>query len=208
MARAPSETRQNLIETANQLIWRESYNSVSVDEICATANVKKGSFYHFFPSKADLALATMDWCMQQTIAEYDDIFSPRRHPIERFDKMADLLYEKQEEKRQEHGQVCGCPFITLGSELASQDAAIGDKVRNICAQKLTYYESALRDLVAYGEISPATDIKLKAEEIFAFIIGQLMMARINNDLSFIRDSLKNGLRDLVGVKAHIKRAAS
>lgn len=208
MARGSSDTRQNLIETANELIWLDSYNSVSVDEICASANVKKGSFYHFFPSKADLALATMDWCMQQTIAEYDDIFSPRRHPIERLDLMADLLYEKQEEKRKEHGQVCGCPFITLGSELAAKDKAIGEKVRNICAQKLAYYESALRDLIAYREIDPTTDVKLKAEEIFSFIIGQMVMARINNDLSFIRDNMKSGLRDLVGIKEHIKKAAS
>lgn len=208
MARAPSETKQKLIETANQLIWRDSYNSVSVDEICATAGVKKGSFYHFFPSKADLALTTMDWCMQQAIAEYDDIFSARRHPIERFEVMAQYLYEKQEEKRLEYGQVCGCPFVTLGSELAAQDAAIGEKVRDICAKKLTYYESALRDLIAYGEIDPATDIKLKAEEIFAFVVGQLMMARIKNDLGFIRDNMQKGLKDLVGIHQKFERVAS
>lgn len=208
MGRAPSETRQKLIETANELIWRESYNSVSVDEICAKAGVKKGSFYHFFPSKADLALTTMDWCMQDTIEEYDDIFSPKRHPVERFDLMADLLYEKQEEKRREVGQVCGCPFITLGSELAAQDEAIGEKVRNICAQKLTYYESALRDLIACGEIDKTTDVKLKAEEIFAFVVGQLMLARIKNDLGFIQSHLKGGLRDLVGIKAAIEAVAS
>ncbi|GJM03529.1 MAG: TetR family transcriptional regulator [Rhodomicrobium sp.] len=208
MARAPSDTRQNLIETANELIWLESYNSVSVDDICAKANVKKGSFYHFFPSKADLALATMEYCMQQTIADYDDIFSPRRHPIERLDQMADYLYEKQEKMRIEHGQVCGCPFITLGSELAAKDEAIGEKVRDICAKKLTYYESALRDLIAYKEIDPTTDVKLKAQEIFAFIVGQIILARIKNDLSFIRHSLKSGLRDLVGIQQKVENVAS
>ncbi len=39
---------------------QNAYHAVSVDEICTRANVKKGSFYHFFDSKMNLALQTMD----------------------------------------------------------------------------------------------------------------------------------------------------
>ena len=60
MARPDNGTRQKLIETAKNLIWTSSYGAVSVDDICRTANVKKGSFYHYFPSKQDLALAAME----------------------------------------------------------------------------------------------------------------------------------------------------
>lgn len=56
MGRAPTNTKTKLIETATDLIWRDSYGSVSVDDICAQTGVKKGSFYHYFPSKAHLAL--------------------------------------------------------------------------------------------------------------------------------------------------------
>ncbi|MCW2286501.1 AcrR family transcriptional regulator, partial [Rhodoblastus acidophilus] len=54
------ETKRRLIAAALELIWRSSYGSVSVDDICKAADVRKGSFYHFFPSKADLAVAAMD----------------------------------------------------------------------------------------------------------------------------------------------------
>ncbi|HSG31720.1 MAG TPA: TetR/AcrR family transcriptional regulator, partial [Thermodesulfobacteriota bacterium] len=44
-------TKEKLIDSAIQLLGTRSYNSVGVQELCEHAEVKKGSFYHFFPSK-------------------------------------------------------------------------------------------------------------------------------------------------------------
>ena len=199
MGRIPTDTKQKLLETATDLIWRESYNAVSVDEICKQAGVQKGSFYHYFPSKAHLALETMDSCMQETKVHYDDMFSPDRPPLQRFSLMAQYVIDQQKEISAQLGHVCGCPFATLGSELAAQEAEIGDKITDICAKKSAYYQSALRDLVAEGLIDPDTNIEVKANEIFAFIIGQLIMARIQNDLKFMEENLERALFDLIGV---------
>jgi TetR/AcrR family transcriptional repressor of nem operon len=54
------DTRQRIINAAQALIYQRSYNEVGVQEICDHAKVQKGSFYHFFPSKSDLALAVLD----------------------------------------------------------------------------------------------------------------------------------------------------
>ncbi len=205
MTKPVNETKQKLINTAIELIWSESYNAVSVDEICRKADVKKGSFYHFFPSKAHLALETMDSCMNETKLHYDDIFSATRPPLERFELMVKYVVDQQKEISAELGHVCGCPFATLGSELASQDQEIGKKITDICAKKTAYYESALRDLVSEGVIDVDTDVKLKANEIFGFIIGQLIMARISNDLKFIEDNLERALFDLLGIKKPFRK---
>ncbi|MGH1406536.1 MAG: TetR/AcrR family transcriptional regulator [Rhodomicrobiaceae bacterium] len=200
MGRPPTNTKLRLLETAHELIWRNSYGSVSVDGICEKANVKKGSFYHYFPSKADLAMASIDWWMTNTIPFLDDIFSPSRHPIDRFTLLIDFIYEKQEDMRIEFGQVCGCPFITIGSELAAQDEIIGAKISAITQQKMTYYQNALRDMIAMGLIDEKTNVELKAEEIYAFITGNMMLARIKNDLKFMKTSLKPSLMNLIGVE--------
>ena len=123
MTSKPTDTKSKLIATATELIWRNSYHAVSVDGICAEAGVKKGSFYHFFPSKSDLALATIDAGLEHIKADYDDIFSPARPASERFDRLVDHLIEMQQEKLALHGYVCGCPLATLGSELAPEDGA-------------------------------------------------------------------------------------
>lgn len=196
---ATKDTRLKLIETASALIWSESYNAVSVDEICRKTGVKKGSFYHFFPSKAHLAMAAMDHTMEEMMHSYDKIFSATRPPLERIKLMVQHVVKVQTEISEELGHVCGCPHATLGSELAA-DIEIGAQIAAISKKKAAYYKSALRDLIAEGQISPDTNVDVKANEIFAFIIGQLVMARINNDLDFIKNYLEKGLLDLIGIK--------
>lgn len=200
MGRTQTGTRQKLIDTGNELIWRNSYAAVSVAEICTKAGVQKGSFYHFFPSKADLALTIMDSCMQEIIPRYDDIFSAKHPPIERLTKMVDYVYEMQLEKQQEYGHVCGCPMLTLGSELSSKEDTIAIKIEEVCSLKLTYYESTLRDLIAQGAIDSDTNVEIKAQEIFSLIVGQLFLARMKNNLNFIKNDLKNTILELIGIK--------
>ena len=60
MGRSPTNTKEKILQSANDLIWQSSYGAVSVDDICATAGVKKGSFYYYFSSKAELAITVMD----------------------------------------------------------------------------------------------------------------------------------------------------
>lgn len=54
------ETRNRIIETANLLFSKNGYDATGVAEICQAANVSKGAFYHHFPSKQALFLATME----------------------------------------------------------------------------------------------------------------------------------------------------
>lgn len=51
-----SSAREQLIEAATALIMQRGYASTGVDDVCAAAGASKGSFYHHFKSKEDLAL--------------------------------------------------------------------------------------------------------------------------------------------------------
>ncbi|MAK64142.1 MAG: hypothetical protein CMF75_05265 [Maricaulis sp.] len=53
--------RKALYEAAVQLIERDGYDAVSVDQIVAIAGVAKGTFFNHFPGKADLLA---DWYRQ------------------------------------------------------------------------------------------------------------------------------------------------
>src|ERR1700704_5357373 len=107
MPQAVSDTKQKLIDTALELIWKSSYGSVSVDDICKTAQVKKGSFYHFFPSKVNLAISAMEETYKTMKPRYDGIFSPETAPVKRFERLADFIYEFQSQAAAKYGKVCG-----------------------------------------------------------------------------------------------------
>src|SRR6187402_1253199 len=92
-----SDARERLIDSMVELIWIGSYGSTSVDSICERAGVKKGSFYHFFPSKTDLALAAIDHAFAEARAILDGIYSPVNAPLERLRKHAVHEVEMQTE---------------------------------------------------------------------------------------------------------------
>ena len=50
------ETKKRLLETVIELIKEKGYANVSVRDICRTAEVSSGSFYHHYPSKEALVL--------------------------------------------------------------------------------------------------------------------------------------------------------
>ena len=51
MQHRSEETRNKIIEAANQLFSKTGYDATGVAEICQAAGVSKGAFYHHFPTK-------------------------------------------------------------------------------------------------------------------------------------------------------------
>lgn len=202
-----TDTKQRLIDTALELIWKSSYGSVSVDDICKAADVKKGSFYHFFPSKVDLAVAAMEETVRKTQPSYDEAFSSRYSPVERIRRFADFMTGMQVDVARQYGHVCGCPCASLGSEMAVQEKEIRDKFEQVNYRRARYFESTLRDMVADGTLPRNTDIAAKVQELSAYLLGQLLLARIQNDLSSLKRDLKPGLLRLLGIEGETKKAA-
>jgi TetR/AcrR family transcriptional regulator, transcriptional repressor for nem operon len=200
MGHVTTGTKQKLIETALKLLWTHSYGSVSVDDICKDAGAKKGSFYHFFPSKAELAIAAMEENYQNSKSSYDEIFSADKDPVARFESLADFLYAEQSKAAAKYGHVCGCPCASLGSEIAGQEEGIRTKFEEFSRRLERYYENALRDMVAEGLLPDSTNVKSLAQEIFTYILGQLMHARIQNNLQYLKQELKPGLLRILGVE--------
>ena len=185
MAR-PSQTKENLIKAATDLIWENSYGATSGDDICARAEVRKGSFYHFFESKAHLAIATIDAAWAVMLPVLNEIFSPLTPPLERFERHAALMLQCQEKRLAETGHVCGCPLATLGSEVGTQDELIRAKVAEIFDHHLCFYESAISDAARAGLID-GSDAAFKAKTLQAYMQGACTQARVLNDLSPVRN---------------------
>lgn len=207
MSPLKTNTKERLVATAMDLIWKSSYGSVSVDDICKAASVNKGSFYHYFPSKIDLAIAAMQEAYEQFRPIMDEIFSSSIPPIQRFERYVQVGYEMQKEIAEEHGMVCGCPFVSLGSEMAPQDEAIRSKTDEIIGIHQKYYETTLRDMVALGLLPGDTDISAKARKIYTFVMGQLMLARIQNSLEPMERDFESGLFRMIGIQQNAQEAA-
>ena len=190
-----SDARERLLEAAIDLIWRSSYGSVSVDDICAQAGVKKGSFYHFFKSKDDLVVAAVDHHWNTMRPELDRIFSASVPPLERLHMLTEHCYQKQAEVKSQTGFVPGCPFASIGCETSSHQSMICSTVQDICTGYKRYLESTIRDAQAQGRIKGGDPADL-AEALFAYMEGVLTQARIQNDPHVIQGMYRGALKFL------------
>src|SRR6266436_4659708 len=196
-----SHAKEKLHQVASDLIWDNTYVSVSVNQICQRANVHKGSFYHFFRTKADLAIAACERRWQETQPELDRIFSPQVPPLERLYRWCDYIQRTQREKARKYGHVGGDPYASLGVELAAQDEKVRIKVEELIERTTKFIERAIAEAIREGLIS-GNDPKASARQVCSYTLGLLLQARIRNDLDVLRD-LQATVITLVGVKEQV-----
>lgn len=195
-----SDANVRLMDAALALMWEESYGAVTIDDICRRAHVKKGSFYYFFQSKADLAVAALERMWEtEWKPQLDRQFSSSTDPITRLTDYLRGIYEKQVAVKKAHGKVLGCPVCSVGSEISTQEVDVNAKIREIFARKRRYYESTIRDAVAEGLIKPC-DAAEKAIALAGLIEGIVSQARIMNDPEIARSLPAMGL-ELLAAKA-------
>jgi len=186
------------MEAAMDLMWQNSYGAASVDAICERAGAKKGSFYYFFKSKSELAAAALeaDWNKKKT--EMDSMFSPTVPPLERLDRYFDFVHGRLAELQQKCGSILGCPYVSVGSEVSTQDPIVRETIDKIMDRKMKYFISAVRDAAAQ-ELIDAPNPEAKARALFACYQGTVAQARIQNDIELLRE-FKDVARTVLGVK--------
>lgn len=202
-----SDADERLKAAALDLMWEESYGAITIDDICKRADVKKGSFYYFFESKAALAVAALEkmWT-DDWKPKLDARFSPSIEPLDRIKGYLESMYSNQCLLKKNTGKVLGCPVCSVGSEVSTQEIDVSAKVRELVGRKRRYLESSIRDAVADGVIEPC-DPAQKAMAIFCMIEGAVSQARIMNDPEPLR-SLPAMALELLRVKNLAGVAAS
>ena len=180
------DTRQRLLDTAEKLFYARSYEDVGVQEICREAGVKKGSFYHFFPSKRDLTLAILEvsWkrYRETMLAQ---VFARDIPPLKRIERLLDSQYRHHKAVKEATGQVMGCPYGNLAGEMSTQDEVIRERLKRIFRDLEAPIEEVLDEAMAAGDLAEL-DSRATAGAMVAYLEGLTLMAKTWNDPEIVR----------------------
>ncbi len=191
-----SDTKENLINSAIELIGTRSYNAVGVQELCEHAGVKKGSFYHFFPSKRDLTLEALDLIWKKFKEEtLDPVFNSNASTLDKFETLLRVSYEHQSDMKDCKGCVTGCGFGNLALELSTQDEGIRKKIEVIFCEWTKYMERIIVQAVKEGVLPPETDPAATSQAMVAYIEGMTLLGKTFND-PFMLKRLGEGVLQL------------
>lgn len=194
MEHAPKQksTRDRILEVTIELMWRQSYGTVSVDQICQVAKIQKGSFYHYFPSKVDVTVEAFERLWQDKRPLFDKVFSPALPPMERLNQYCNLAYELQKGLADKYGKVLGCPYMSCGNELSTQEEKVRLKIEEMFNRSAKYFESLLRDAAVEG-LTAVDDLVNTSHEMLSYICGVMYQAKLKNDAEIIKRELRPGL---------------
>ncbi len=202
-----SDARERLIDAAGELWHTRSYADVGVSEICDHAGVQKGSFYHFFSSKRDLALAVIDeeWRVHG-LGQMAPLLTGPLPPLERLTVFLERGLEEQLQLKQATGATVGCSFGNLVVELATVDDVLRERLAELFDDWAGLLQRALDDAVAAGDL-PEIDTWQAARAVLAFIEGLGVLIKAKDDPLAAADLLPLALRLAGADPARIPRTA-
>ena len=83
------DSKARLLDAAIKVVRTKGYNATHVEDVCAEAGVTKGSFFHHFKSKDDLALAALERWKEATGTLFAN--APYHQPADPLDRILAYL---------------------------------------------------------------------------------------------------------------------
>src|SRR5215831_6130691 len=105
-------TRDQIIEAADQLFYRNGYEHTSFSDIADTVQISRGNFYHHFKSKDEILDAVINRRLANTRQMLDRWEVESEHPIDRIRSFINILVTNRTKIKR-----YGCPVGTLCAEL-------------------------------------------------------------------------------------------
>jgi AcrR family transcriptional regulator len=164
-------TREQIIETANNLLIERGFNGFSYKNIAELMCIKTSSIHYHFPTKTDLGIAIIQ--MHRDILEQVVNESDKKTPLEKMNRL--FLYYKQlaAEKKV-------CIVGSLTSDINTLDGPLREELLKF-AKEVTSWAALILDEGQSQQIfKHMDDNKLKAKLILTNLLALVQMSRIEN----------------------------
>jgi TetR/AcrR family transcriptional repressor of nem operon len=182
-----STARDRLIDVTGELMQSRGYSSLGVAEICARAEVKKGSFYHFFESKQALTIEAVDAYWNAERACWTTELSATGPALDRLRRLLDTMAQLQHRMKETAGTIDGCLLGNLALELSTQEPAVRARLEEIFDEQIALVAAVLHAAADEGTISHERATETTARAVVAHLEGLVMFAKLKNDPTVLDD---------------------
>ncbi|WP_460020419.1 TetR/AcrR family transcriptional regulator [Magnetospira thiophila] len=174
MPRKGEETRTRIIETANDLFYRQGFHQTSFAHIADASGVPKGNFYFYFRSKDELLKSVLEARTARLRALLESWETQYADPLARLERMANILPE-------EMGDVSryGCPMGSLVAELGKAQPDLKEPANAMFKLLIDWATRQFRPLVG------AEQAPVLARRMVGRMQGMAMLSHSFGDHSWI-----------------------
>lgn len=193
---AHSDSKSKLLDAALRVIRAKGYTATTIDDICRQAGVTKGSFFHHFKSKEDLALNAVDHFSTMAEGLFSTAsFAAAPDPLDRLlgyvDFRAAILGGDLPE------------YTCLLGTMVQETYATHPELRQACDRGMSAHIAELTRDVQAAKERYAPDAPWSAESVAYFIQsvlqGAFIFAKAKQGPEVVRDSLAHLRRYLLSL---------
>lgn len=168
------ETKRRLLEAGLAMLLERGYRGLGVQDLLDATAIPKGSFYHHFESKQDMALQAVDLYTRIGHELLDRCLAPDGRPalarVRTFFEQLAELYGTQ--------GYLGCLLGGLGQELAGTSEVFRRKIETCMASLAARIARSLEEARRAGDLSADTDCRQAAEVLFNAWEGAALRSRL------------------------------
>jgi TetR/AcrR family transcriptional repressor of nem operon len=188
------ETKRKLMDAGVTLMRARGFNATTVDDICSSAGVTKGGFFHYFKSKEELAKAALQLFAEVKAVEYATAaFHQMADPMDRVYGRLDHVIES----------IGGTSRLTKGcliGMLAQELSSTNPEMRSLCQEAFSRIALNFgKDLEAAKALyAPDADFDPQKLAMFyvSFFQGASMIAKASDSNAVLIDNIEQFRRYL------------
>jgi TetR/AcrR family transcriptional repressor of nem operon len=185
LAQSP-DTRTRLLDAALKVIRTKGYSATRVDDICEAASLSKGSFFHHFDSKEQLAVEAADYWSAMTGGFFADApYHAHADPLQRVLGYIDFR------KAILRGTVP--EFTCLVGTMVQEAHQSSPAIRNACDRSISGHAGVVAKDIALAKARHAPAATWSASGLAlhtqAVIQGAFILAKARNDSRIAEDSI-------------------
>jgi TetR/AcrR family transcriptional regulator, transcriptional repressor for nem operon len=174
---AQHESKTRLLDAALHVIRAKGYEATTVDDVCGAAGLTKGSFFHHFDSKNELAIAAAEHFAKMaegvfSQAPYRELGDPRERLLGYVDFRRAILKRELPE------------FTCLLGTMVQEVYETHPSIRKACEQHISAHAATLTADIAEAKrrYAPRAKWSVKSLAMFtqAAIQGAFVLAKARN----------------------------
>jgi len=172
------DTRQHILSVAKTLILGKGFSAVGLNEILKTAQVPKGSFYHYFDSKEHFGTALLENYFDEYLATLDIVLNvSSKEPA-----LPLLLGYFDNWKNSQCSDITNdkCLVVKLSGEVSDLSEAMRLALKQGTQRVINRLALCVQQAVDNKEVILADDAEIVSKELYYLWIGATLMAKVSH----------------------------
>jgi TetR/AcrR family transcriptional repressor of nem operon len=184
------ETRERLLDAAQRLVFEHGFGSTTVDAVLAETGASKGSFFHYFPTKAELGRALVERYAAADAALFDQLMEAAEAVSDDPARQLVAFVAGFEEATVDMVAVQpGCLFVSFIYDAGVAGPATDEIMTDAILLWRHKIQEKLEAAVASRPSTPPVDLTSLADQAFTIFEGGYLLARAVGDPGALRRQL-------------------